>query len=169
MNKPAYCIFLVDDNIMYLNAGKAALQKKYTVITIPSGEKLLRILQQHKPDLILLDIEMPHMNGYEVIKKIKENPDTKEIPVIFLTGKNEIENELMGLTLGAVDYITKPFSQSLLLKRVEMHLLLKAQTNELRVLNNNLLELVLERTREISDLQSAIFMKAKFVNVLRHT
>ena len=152
------CIFLVDDNILFLNAGKTALQEKYTVITIPSGEKLMMLLKSNKPDLILLDIEMPGMNGYDVINELKSNPETEEIPVIFLTGKHEIEHELMGLSLGAVDYITKPFTLPLLLKRVELHLLLKAQKEELRQFNNNLLDMVEERTKDIAALQNAILM-----------
>jgi len=150
------CIFLVDDNMVNLNAGKTALQHKYTVITVPSGEKLLFSLQRVKPDLVLLDIDMPGMNGYDALQAIKSNPDTADIPVIFLTGKNDTADEVLGLSLGAVDYITKPFSQSILLKRVELHLLLQAQKNELREFNGNLVEMVNERTSDISALQSAI-------------
>ena len=150
------CIFLVDDNIIYLNAGKSALQHEYTVITIPSGEKMLLSLKKIKPDLILLDIGMPGMSGYDIIKRIKEDSETADIPVIFLTGKNETENELLGLSLGAVDYITKPFSPQLLLKRVELHLLLQSQKNELRKFNQNLIGMVHERTEEIAALQNAV-------------
>ena len=91
------CIFLVDDNAIYLNTGKAALQDKYTVVTIPSGQKLLMLLEKTHPDLILLDVEMPDMSGYDVIREIKANPETADIPVIFLTGKNDLEDELLGL------------------------------------------------------------------------
>ena len=150
------CVFLVDDNIVNLNAGKTALQQQYTVITIPSGEKLLLSVQKIKPNLILLDIDMPHMSGYDALKALKLNPETADIPVIFLTGKNEPEDEVLGLSLGAVDYITKPFSPSILLKRVELHLLLQAQKNELREFNRNLLDMVDERTKDISDLQNAV-------------
>ena len=158
MEKHSTCIFLVDDSVIYLNTGKAALQDEYTVITIPSGEKLLLLLRNTKPDLILLDVEMPGMSGYDVIKELKADPETEDIPVIFLTGKNETENELLGLTLGAVDYITKPFSQRLLHKRVEMHLLLKSQKNKLLEFNSNLMSMVNERTKDISELQNAILM-----------
>ena len=139
-----------------LNAGKTALQHKYTVITIPSGEKLLLSLKKVRPDLILLDIDMPGINGYDAIRTVKSNPDTADIPVIFLTGKHDSDDELRGLSLGAVDYITKPFSQSILLKRVELHLLLQAQKNELREFTGNLLEMVNERTHDIAALQNAI-------------
>ena len=160
MEKQNKCIFLVDDNIMYLNSGKALLQDMYTVVTIPSGEKLLLILEKTIPDLILLDVEMPGMSGFEIIKEIKARAETAEIPVIFLTGKIEPENELLGLTLGAIDYITKPFSPPLLLKRVENHLLFQSQKNELRLFNENLITMVKERTDDLIQLQNAIFIWA---------
>ncbi|MCL2888869.1 MAG: response regulator [Eggerthellaceae bacterium] len=158
MLEPKPRIFLVDDNIVNLNTGKAALQDMYTVITIPSGEKLFSSLEKLRPDLILLDIDMPGMSGYDVIKQMKSSPKTADIPVIFLTGKNEDADELLGLSLGAVDYITKPFSQPLLLKRVELHLLLQSQKDELRAYNTNLLEMVDERTNDILALQNAIIV-----------
>jgi len=160
MYKSDTCIFIVDDNPIYLNTGKTVLEEKYTVVTIPSGDKLLLVLKKIKPDLILLDVEMPGMNGHDTIKKLKENPETTNIPIIFLTGKNEPEDELLGLSLGAMDYITKPFSPPLLLKRVELHLLLQSQKNALREFNTNLLEMVKERTNEISALQKAIIVWA---------
>jgi len=156
MDRINHCIFIVDDNPINLKTGKAALDEKYSVVTIPSGDKLLLMLQKIKPDLILLDVEMPGMSGYETIKKIKENPETAEIPVIFLTGKSEQESELLGLSLGATDYIIKPFSPPLLNKRVELHLLVQSQKNELRQFNSNLREMVRERTNDISILQKAI-------------
>ena len=156
MKERTRCIFLVDDNVINLNAGKAALQHKYTVVTIPSGEKLLLSLEKVKPDLILLDIEMPDMNGYDTLKALKANPETAEIPVIFLTGKSDAENELQGLSLGAVDYIVKPFSPPLLLKRVDMHLLLQAQKSELHAFNENLLGMVRERTNDVTALQNGM-------------
>ena len=160
MEEQNRCIFLVDDNIVNLNTGKSLLQHKYTVVTIPSGDKLLLLLEKLRPDLILLDVEMPGMNGYDTIKEIKANPETAEIPIIFLTGKNEPENELLGLSLGAIDYITKPFSPPLLLKRIELHLLLQSQKNELRGFNENLVAMVKERTNDITQLQNAIIMWA---------
>ena len=160
MDEQKACIFLVDDNIVNLNTGKTALQHNYTVITIPSGEKLFLSLKNLKPDLILLDIDMPGMSGYDVIRGLKLNPETMDIPVIFLTGKNDTEDELLGLTLGAVDYITKPFSPSLLLKRVELHLLLQVQKHALREFNDNLLKIVNERISDISALQNAIIVWA---------
>ena len=155
MGEGTHCIFLVDDNIVNLNTGKTLLQHKYTVVTIPSGDKLLLMLKKARPDLILLDVEMPGMSGYDAIKEIKANPETARIPVIFLTGKSDPENELLGLSLGAVDYISKPFSPPLLLKRIELHLLVQSQEHELRLFNENLLAMVKERTDDIIALQNA--------------
>ena len=153
-------VFLVDDNITNLNSGKAALEQKYTVITIPSGEKLFVAIEKVIPDLILLDIDMPGMSGYDAIKVLKLTPVMAEVPVIFLTGKNDAENELLGLSLGAVDYIAKPFSPHILLKRVELHLLLKEREDELREFNGNLVKMVSERVNDISALQNAVIVWA---------
>jgi len=114
-------IYLVDDNSVSLMLGQKILGEHYNVTTITSGAALLKFLENDTPNLILLDVEMPEMNGYETIKIIKNNEKTKDIPVIFLTAKDDEDNELEGLSLGAVDYITKPFSASILLKRVEIH------------------------------------------------
>ncbi|MCL2767307.1 MAG: response regulator [Synergistaceae bacterium] len=149
-------VFLVDDSATNLTIGKNALIGKYNVFTIPSGEKLLKMLERISPDLILLDVEMPEMNGYETIKKVKSNVNTSNIPVIFLTAKTEAANELEGLSLGAIDYITKPFSPPLLLKRIEVHLLVEEQKNELKNYNENLMEMVREKTQTVVNLQNAI-------------
>jgi putative two-component system response regulator len=160
MNEQRQCIFIVDDSILNLNMGKAILKQKYNVFTIPSGDKLLTTLQSFKPDLILLDVEMPGMGGYETIKQLKSNPETVDIPVIFVTGKTSLEDELLGLSLGAIDYIFKPFSHAILQKRVELQLQLHSQKEELRELSHNLLDRVNERTNDILVLQNAIIMWA---------
>ena len=154
------CIFLVDDNIVNLNTGKSALQEKYTVVTMPSGNILLTMLKTLRPDLILLDVEMPGISGYDTLKELKANPLTAEIPVIFLTGKVEPENEYFGLSLGAVDYITKPFSPPLLLKRIELHLLLQSQKRQLQGFNENLMTMVKDQINDITQLQNAIIIWA---------
>jgi len=149
-------IMLVDDNTVNLTVGKNALIDKYDVFTIPSGEKLLKILERTIPDLILLDIDMPDMTGYDVIKILKANPDTAKIPVVFLTAKTDTQDELMGLSLGAIDYIIKPFSPPLLQKRIEVHLLVETQTKQLQDYNNNLEEMVKAKTKTVFELQNAI-------------
>ncbi|GHV69166.1 hypothetical protein AGMMS49928_10600 [Spirochaetia bacterium] len=124
-------IILVDDNPATLRAGKNVLSKNYDIVTAPSAAKMFSLLENNSPALILLDIDMPEMNGYEAIKILKSKPETSGIPVIFLTGKTESDDELEGLSLGAIDYITKPFQPPLLLKRIEVHLLVEAQKKSL--------------------------------------
>jgi putative two-component system response regulator len=136
--------------------GKNILQEHYKVYTIPSGVKFFEILAKIKPDLILLDIEMPNMDGFEIIKKLKEDKKTGDIPVIFLTSRNDTENELVGLSLGAIDYISKPFSPPLLTKRIENHLLIETQKKELRRYNDHLKEMVAEQTVHIGELQYTV-------------
>lgn len=149
-------IILADDHITNLKVGKNALSGNYDVYTVPSGEKLLTLLDRIEPDMILLDIEMPGMNGYEVIKRIKSNPKTSHISVIFLTSRTDAGSELEGLSLGAIDYIFKPFSPALLLKRIEMHLLVEHQKRELQNYNDNLEEMVRQKTQTILELKNVV-------------
>jgi CheY-like chemotaxis protein len=115
-------IILVDDNPANLRIGKNILTAAYTAATAPSAAKLFGLLESNRPALILLDIDMPEMNGFEAIKILKSKPETKDIPVIFLTGMTEAGNEAEGRALGAVDYITKPFDPAGLLKCIEEHI-----------------------------------------------
>jgi putative two-component system response regulator len=149
-------IFLVDDNITNLTVGKNMLKDHYDVFPITSGNQLFLVLEKVQPDLILLDVEMPEMNGYEAIKKLKAEERTRDIPVIFLTARNDSGSELEGLSLGAIDYISKPFSPPLLLKRLENHLLTRRQQLALRDYNDNLQHMVEKRTRQVVELQNAI-------------
>ena len=149
-------IFMVDDNLTNLTVGKNALLGKYKVFTIPSGKKLFEMLDKTVPDMILLDIEMPDMNGYEIIKILKADPRTAETPVIFLTARSDSGSELEGLSLGAIDYISKPFSPPLLLKRIEVHMLVEEQKLELENYSHNLEHMVKEKTDTVFDLQNAI-------------
>jgi putative two-component system response regulator len=149
-------IFLVDDDITNLTVGKNVLAEYYDVFTMNSGARLLKMLEKNIPDLILLDVNMPEMNGYEIIEIIKGKEETKSIPVIFLTAKIDSDSELKGLTLGAIDYITKPFPPKLLLKHIEVHLLVESQKKELINFNSNLQKMVQAKTQSIAELQSAI-------------
>jgi len=156
-------IIIVDDNPANLRIGKNVLAEKYTVSTAPSAEKLFSLLEKNMPALILLDVEMPEMNGYEAINVLKSKPETRDIPVIFLTGLTETDNELKGLSLGAIDYITKPIQPLLLLKRIELHLLieeqkktLEKQAADLKFFNDNLQKMVAEKTQSIIELQNAL-------------
>jgi putative two-component system response regulator len=147
---------LVDDNINTLDMGKEILKFRYTVFPIPSGLKFFEILNKITPDLILLDVEMPGMDGYEVLKRIKSTPGICDIPVIFVTAKSDPGSELTGLNLGAIDYISKPFSPPLLLKRIETHLVMSSQSRELKRYNEHLQEMVQEQTEVIMELQNAL-------------
>lgn len=158
MKKRRETVIMVDDNITNLNVVRNALIDKYDIFTVPSGKKLFQILERTTPDLILLDIDMPEMSGYEVIEKLKSMENTAHIPVIFLTAMIDTECELAGLSLGAVDYITKPFPAQLLEKRVEIHLLLESQKKTLKNYNDNLESLVKEKTQTVLELQNAVLM-----------
>jgi len=149
-------IILVDDNASNLSLGRNMLRSFYEVFPAPSGEKLFEVLEKIIPDLILLDIEMPDMNGYDIIKKLKSNNKWKEIPVIFLTAKTDEDSEVMGFDLGAVDYVSKPFSAPRLLKRIANHILIEEQKKSLLDYADNLEEKVKEKTAEVFVLQNAV-------------
>jgi putative two-component system response regulator len=111
------------------------------------------LLANNKPALILLDIEMPEMNGYEAIKILKSTAETADIPVVFLTGRTDSNNENEGLSLGAIDYITKPFLPALLLKRLEVHLLVHTQKHTVE-LQNAILKTMAELVECRDDIKS---------------
>jgi putative two-component system response regulator len=156
MDNQRKTIMLVDDDQIHLNAGKNILKNAYNVFPIPSGQKLFEMLDKVAPDIILLDIEMPEMDGYEVIKKLKGETKTADIPVIFLSSHIDTGHELEGLGLGAIDYIFKPFSPLLLIRRIENHLFISSQKRELKENNENLQSMALERTEQVVELQSSI-------------
>ena len=116
-------ILIVDDNTTNLKTAASVLESEYTLSMAKSGKQALNFLKKNKPDLILLDILMPDMDGYETMEKIKLNPETSSIPIIFLTADTEPGSEARGLSNGAVDYITKPFNKEAMLGRIE-HVLL---------------------------------------------
>ena len=149
-------LFIVDDNLTNLNIAKDILSQGYNVITIPSANKMFIMLEKTIPDIILLDIEMPEMNGYEAIEVLKKDEKYKDIPVIFITVRGDVESELMGLSLGAVDYISKPFAPQLLIKRIEIHATLESQKEKLRDYNDNLSEMAEEKARTVTNLQDII-------------
>ncbi len=152
-------ILVVDDTPDNLILMSSLLKGDYKVKIANGGEKALRIAASDSPpDLILLDIMMPDMDGYEVCQRLKHEPKTMNIPVIFLTAKNEMEDEKKGLELGAVDYITKPISPPIVLARVKNHLALKAMDEFLRD-QNEFLELeVAKRTKEVIAIQDVTIL-----------
>lgn len=125
-------ILLVDDiaeNIQILNC---VLKGDYKILAATNGHKALAIARQYpQPDMILLDVMMPDIDGFEVCRLLKQDPRTKHIPIIFLTSKNEIVDELLGFELGAVDYITKPYNPEIVKTRVKAQLSLLVQNNHL--------------------------------------
>ncbi|GHV53811.1 two-component system response regulator [Synergistales bacterium] len=149
-------ILIVDDNMTNLTTGKDMLKDKYKVYPVPSAGLMFDLLEHIIPDMILLDIEMPEMNGYEAIKRLKGEPQWNEIPVIFLTSKTDEGSELEGLSIGAIDYVTKPFSAPLLLKRIENHLFTETQRKQLKEFNTELEAVIREKTAQIFNLQNAV-------------
>jgi putative two-component system response regulator len=115
-------ILVVDDNISSLKQISAQLTSHYEISLAKSGALALQICKQEKPDLILMDIEMPDMDGFETIEQIKTDPELYPIPVIFLTGNRDTETEIKALRSGAMDFITKPVNKDILFHRLELHL-----------------------------------------------
>jgi len=115
-------IIAVDDNIENLTALKNTLKSAYDVFPCPSAAKMFDMLNHIKPNIILLDVEMPEMSGHEAIQKLKSSEAHSAIPVVFLTSMNDEESKQKGLSLGAVDYIYKPFDSASLLKQIETHI-----------------------------------------------
>jgi putative two-component system response regulator len=140
-------ILVVDDTPENIELLTEVLDPYYRTKIAINGDKALKIaFSDTPPDLILLDIMMPGISGYDVCKRLKDNPDTRGIPVIFVTAMSEVADEQKGLELGAVDYITKPISPAIVLARVKTHLALYDQTRELeRMVELRTAEL--ERTR----------------------
>ena len=151
-------VLVVDDSPVNLTLVVNLLHGHYSVKAAKSGEMALKIIDEEVPDLILLDIVMPMMNGYEVCRRIKANSSTQHIPVIFLTSQTEVENEALGLELGAVDYITRPIKPSILMSRVRAQLATVSNSRSMRVSNEYLEFEVSKRTRQVAALQDATIL-----------
>lgn len=136
-------LLIVDDHPKNIQVvGKILSNKGYRSIIAQSGMEALKAAQQGLPDLILLDVMMPEMDGYETCRQLKALPQTKDIPIIFLTAKTEIEDIVQGFEVGAVDYVNKPFNSQELLARIRTHL-------ELKYYKDHLAHLVAQRTAEL--------------------
>jgi putative two-component system response regulator len=147
-------ILVVDDMPDNLIVMGSLLKDIYRVKVASRGEGALRIARsENSPDLILLDIMMPEMDGYEVCRRLKADSATRDIPIIFLTAKSGADEETLGLELGAVDYITKPISPSIVLARVKTHLTMKRAQDFLRDQNEFLECEVENRTKEVRIIQ----------------
>lgn len=147
-------LMVVDDTPQNLSLMTELLRDQYRLMVANSGERALKLLQgEQLPDLILLDIMMPGTDGYEVLSRIKDDPRTQHIPVIFLTAKADVSDETYGLQLGAVDYITKPISPPIVMARVATQLTLKSAADFLRDKAAYLEAEVARRTRQVEAIQ----------------
>ena len=152
-------VLVVDDTPDNLSLMSSLLKDLYKVKVANSGEKALKIAGgESKPDLILLDIMMPGMNGYEVCEMLKKDPQTRDIPIIFLTAMTGTDDEKKGLELGAADYITKPISPPIVMARVKTQLQMKAAADFLRDQNIYLEQEVNKRTQEVMAIQDVTIL-----------
>jgi putative two-component system response regulator len=149
-------IAVVDDSPTNLAIGTTVLKNSYKVLAVPSGEKLFEVLASVHPDLILLDIDMPGMDGFEVIKRLKADPLNAEIPVIYLSSNNTLEDIAGGYSLGAVGYILKPYYPVHLCKQVELHLLVESQAKQIRESEEKIQTLILDNKNAMGDLQNRL-------------
>ena len=152
-------VLVVDDTPHDLSLLANLLKTEYRVQVASEGANCLKLAASDRPpDLILLDIMMADLDGYEVCRKLKANPATRNIPVIFLTAKTGIEDEQLGLRLGAVDYITKPISPSIVMARVGTHLKLKSSADFLRDKNAFLEQEISKRDRQMTAIQDVTIL-----------
>ncbi len=150
-------ILIVDDSPMMIGLLRTVLgQKGYEVLAATDGHKAIERAKAERPDLILLDILMPGMDGYETCRRLREQPETRDTPTIFLSALTETRDKTAGLDLGAVDYVTKPIDAPELLARIRTHLTLHDLRRSLREMNRTLEDKVRERTRELSATNEAL-------------
>ena len=150
ISKPS--ILVVDDTPENIDLLVATLGKDYRIKAAINGDVALKLVQRDPPDLILLDVMMPGIDGFEVCRRLKSDYATRHIPIIFITAMISIEDELKGLEVGAVDYITKPISPPLVKARVKTHLALANQNHELETK-------VLERTKQLDETRLQIVQR----------
>ncbi|MDR3012510.1 MAG: response regulator [Chitinispirillales bacterium] len=133
-------IFIVDDNDTNLMVAKRALDGHYRTFGLPSAAGMFKLAEKITPDLILLDIDMPVMDGFEAMEAMKADARLRDIPIIFLTAKNDTATEIRGFEMGALDFINKPFSQPVLIRRIETHIendrMIKESQQALRDIHN---------------------------------
>src|SRR5580704_3952195 len=166
-------IMVVDDNPANLKLLEdMLLQRGYEVRSFPLGRLALAAAKRNPPDLILLDINMPEMNGYEVCERLKSTAEISGIPVIFLSALNETQDKVKAFQSGAVDYISKPFQFEEVQARVETHLQLHELQRALKAQNERLEEAVAARTRELADANERLTIldnsKSEFLNLISH-
>jgi len=153
-----YKIMIVDDNKTNLIMAKKALEDSYDVIPMSSGTMALEFLRDmpDPPDILLLDIDMPDINGFYVISEVKNQKRLEGMPVIFLTAQDDSATEVEGYSLGAVDYITKPYTTSILRKRIDVHVATLENERKLKNTNRALTEALNQKSHSIIELEYAI-------------
>jgi DNA-binding response OmpR family regulator len=169
-------LLLVDDNVTNLQVLHQTLDGRgYKLLVAKSGASALAIAAKAKPSIILLDIMMPEMDGYEVCQQLKSDPELKDIPIIFLSALTDTKDKVRGLDLGAVDYISKPFQPGEVIARVNTHLTISSlkrdlaeKNQELQNANVILEERVRERTAELTELNAIYerFVPREFLSLL---
>jgi DNA-binding NarL/FixJ family response regulator len=118
-----YKVLVVDDHAGLLQTVRAQLRGCYEVVLADGGQRALSLIEEgNVPDIVLLDIDMPDMDGYETLEKLRDHPETEDIPVIFLTGLDGVKDQVRGLRSGVADYIIKPFEKDILLARLRLHI-----------------------------------------------
>ena len=142
-------VLIIDDNGINLRTAKEALDDYYEVITVNSCKMALRYLEQHTPDIILLDIQMPEIDGFETMAAIRSLPQTEDTPIIFLTAQNNIDDEIRGLELGAVDYIHKPFQPQIMRTRIRTQLALANYQDHLE-------DIIMQKTEQVARVETAL-------------
>ena len=151
-------ILVVDDDKTNLALAQNILLSRYRIAASNSGKAALKYLENHRPDLILLDINMPDMDGFEVMEQIRQQEKTKTIPVIFLTADNLAETEIKCFQMGAVDFVTKPFVPDILMSRVDKTIELDRYRNSLEKMVQEQAEKITEDARRISAIQDSVIV-----------
>lgn len=161
-----YRIMIVDDNMANLIMARKTLEEEYEVIPVSSGISALECLNDmpELPDLVLLDVDMPNVNGFQVISEMKNIPKLVNIPIVFLTAQDDDTTEMESYNLGAIDYIKKPYTANLLKKRVDIQIQLLAQRRKLAEMNKSLNNIVQDKNKKNLELQYSIV--AMFVDLL---
>lgn len=161
-------VLAVDDQPQNLKVLASVLSEDYNLSFANSGINALKNIENLMPDLILLDIMMPDINGFDVCRQLKSNEKTKDIPVVFLTAKTDIEDIMKGFDFGAVDYITKPFNHKEIKVRVKTHIQLYLAQRKIQAMNESLLLSEKELKKNADRLDKANKERDKFFSVLAH-
>ncbi len=162
INSERPSVLVIDDEPFNLSLMEGVLGSGYSVLKAGSGQQGLELALSGSPDLILVDVMMPEMDGFEVCRRLKENPATMHVPVIFVTAKNEVKDEELGFNMGASDFIHKPISAPIVAARVRTHLKVKFMQDYLRNENSRLLANASEKSAELQQLQDFMWRTTPF-------